>query len=178
MTTNILFLGAPGTGKSTLAHGLTYSLSTQHLHVAYVEESAKAMCYREQSILLSNQLYVSALLWESIMTLQDKCDVLICDSHPLVGLVYTSPFYKEVLNLELLYKSINKSISIVVEPLPDLERDYVYEGRQQDYQGSMTVWKCIKEEVLPLLDKSSTLYVNRNIPIDELTHMVINLIKY
>jgi len=176
MTSNVFFLGSPCVGKSTLSHGLTYELSKRGMSVAFVEESARRLTNRGLYSQMDNQLYVSGLYWEDILSVQDKCDVLVSDSHPLVGIVYCSNVYKQALNLETLYKSISdKSICIVVEPPLNMKENYDSTCRQQDYEGSMHVWLLIKNQVIPLLDPSHVLYVNRNVSLDELSNKVINL---
>lgn len=178
MTINIFFLGAPGVGKSTLAHGLMYELNYHHhFSTGFVEESAKGLTWKGNTEQLSNQLYVSATLWENICSLQNKCDVLVCDSHLLVNEIYSSLLYKNVINMVPLYKSIEtNSISIIVEPTSDLESNYNQEGRNQDFSSSNFVWSQIQELIIPKLNTENTLRVNRDIHLKDLETQVISKI--
>lgn len=174
MTKNIFFLGSPGVGKSTLAHGLVYGLSKEGLRVGFLEESAKYLTWRGHKEQLDNQLYVSGLFWEGIMSLQNKCDLLVCDSHPLVGMAYASGAYREGMNLFTLYQYIeHNSLCVIVEPTEDLIDDYDTAGRNEGYMGSMYIWEVIKNEVIPRLDSQYVLRVNRDTSLLDLVDKVL-----
>lgn len=180
MTINLFFLGAPGVGKSTLAHGLLYWLS-KHLHLStgFVEESAKGLTWKGHTEQLNNQLYVSGLLWENIISIQGKCDVLICDTHPLVSDVYSSNLYKEVLNMESLYRTIEPdSICVIVEPPLNLEHNFNKDGREHDYESSMYIWTQIQKIIIPRLNSVTTINVDRNITLEKLGNKTSTLINY
>ena len=179
MTINIFFLGAPGVGKSTLAHGLLYWLGKHlHLSTSFVEESAKGLTWKGHTEQLNNQLYVSGLLWEGIMSIQGKCDVLICDTHPLVNDVYSSNLYKEALSMESLYRTIEpNSICVIVEPPLDLHKNYNNDGRQHDYKNSMYIWTQIQDIIIPKLSDKTTINVDRDVPLQELGDKTSELIN-
>lgn len=177
VTTNIFFLGGPGVGKSTLTHGLVYELSKTGLCTQFIEESAKSLVYKGHKEQLDNQVLVSGLYWDSIMSVQGKCDLMVSDSHILVGMVYSSNTYAPVINLVPLYASIaNTSMCVVVEPPHDLKESYEQRGREQDFQESLRMGEKIKDYVLSYVPPSRRVYTHRDEDLEVLKDKVLSVI--
>lgn len=105
--------------------------------------------------------------------------IIICDTHLLVSDVYSSNLYKEVLNMESLYRTVEpNSICVIVEPPLNLEHNFNKDGREHNYENSMYIW--IQKIIIPKLNPKTTLSVNRDVPLQEFgdkTSKLINSIQ-
>lgn len=82
------FVGAPSSGKTTLA-ALTYgTLKLKGYSIEYVPEYAKHLVWTKQFELLNNQHYVSKTQYEFLKSVNHQVKIIITDGPLLAGLYY------------------------------------------------------------------------------------------
>lgn len=92
----INILGAPGSGKSTLSHGLMFEMKRKGYNVEYVNEYAKDLVWEERfNMLLDQQEYIFAQQHKKISRLKNKVDYVVTDSPLLLFLYYGRNYGKE-----------------------------------------------------------------------------------
>lgn len=95
-------LAGPGTGKSTLAHGLVSKMKKLGYNVEYVSEYAKELLYLESNMIKYQMQVFSEQLWR-LRTLEDKIDVVVTDTSLLLGLIYSkekNPYFEDMMMWE------------------------------------------------------------------------------
>lgn len=88
MTKVINLYGGPGTGKSTIAAGVFYSLKMRHTSCELVREFAKDLVWEGRTEMLNRQLYIFAKQHKRLQDLDGKVDVVITDAPLLMAIVY------------------------------------------------------------------------------------------
>lgn len=112
MTTNIVnLLGAPSSGKSTIAATLFANLKCRRANCELVTEAAKDYVYEENQRALDCQPYIfGKQLWR-IERLIGKVDLIICDSPILLSAIYnkkhSTSFTQSVLDIFNQFHNIN-----------------------------------------------------------------------
>lgn len=89
-----LFAG-PGSGKSTMAAGLFYKLKSAGVNCELPGEYAKDLAWSGENIKIADQIYVFAKQQRRVLILNDKVDVIICDSPTILGLAYMPSYYPD-----------------------------------------------------------------------------------
>ena len=113
MTTLVVnLLGGPGIGKSTLAAEIFVNLKKKGVECEYITEYAKDKTWENSQSTLSNQIYVFGKQHHKMFRVNDKVDVMICDSALLFSIVYgnlnpSDTFYKLVIEEFNKFKNIN-----------------------------------------------------------------------
>jgi tRNA uridine 5-carbamoylmethylation protein Kti12 len=87
MTKVIIFIGGPGSGKSTFAYRLMAYLKINGVSCEYTGEYAKGKVWDDHLKIFDNQLLVFAQQQHRLHRLVGKVDYIITDS-PLVQFVY------------------------------------------------------------------------------------------
>lgn len=91
---------APGSGKTTTATALYLAFKKRGYNVDLVGEAARDHIYgNATSQLVDNQFLVSAEQWERVVRLSRYgCEVAVCDSPLIQGLLYSShlPYHNEM----------------------------------------------------------------------------------
>lgn len=99
----INIIGAPGTGKSTIAAMLFAKMKIAGYKCELVTEYAKDMVYENRSNILGDQVYILAKQNRRLTRLIDQgLDFAITDSPILLGCIYNRSF----VNLEPLIKEL------------------------------------------------------------------------
>ncbi len=123
----INFFGGPGSGKSTAAAGLFYTMKKEKYNVELVTEFAKDLVYEENHKALSEQNYVFANQEYRLSKLKDKVDYVITDSPLILSLIYVKDyphsFHTFCVDMFDTYQNTN----IVIKR----NHDYVDIGRMQ-----------------------------------------------
>ena len=85
---NINLFGGPGTGKSTTAAGIFYTLKTEGAQIEYIQEYAKELTFGKDFTKLSDQLLILGEQHHRMFRLKDQLDILVHDSPFIMGLAY------------------------------------------------------------------------------------------
>lgn len=83
---------SPGSGKSTTASGVFYSLKTMGVNAELTGEYAKDLTWAKRHHTLLDQLYVFGKQHHRVWRLKDDVDVIISDSPILMALAYASGY--------------------------------------------------------------------------------------
>ena len=134
----ISLMGAPGTGKSTLAHGLFYFIRSQfpYIRAEFVSEFAKELMWTYQPFV--SQTYITGNQFNRMKILEGKVDLVISESCLLNGLLYEESWdYKHMRNtIWDLYGQFDNLI-VYTGPPP---KDYESTGRHQGYEESLKIY--------------------------------------
>jgi len=120
MSLVVNLLGGPGTGKSTLAAEVFVLLKKKGVNCEYVSEYAKDKTWEESMTTLSNQIYVFGKQHHKMFRVQDKVDVMICDSPLLFSIIYGNvkrgdTFYKFIMEEFNKFNNMNFYIERTTE---------------------------------------------------------------
>ena len=135
----ISLMGAPGTGKSTLAHGLFYFIRCQfpYIRAEFVSEYAKEMVWRREPFL--SQSYISGNQFNRVKILEDKVDLVVNECAILNGL-----FYRETWDhfgmKDALWGLHDNSDNYIVHTGP-LPKQFEEAGRNKGYEESLEIYK-------------------------------------
>jgi len=140
MSVIINLFGGPGVGKSTIAAELFVALRKERISCEYITEYAKDKTWEGSTNVLNNQLYVFGKQHHKMFIVNDKVDVLVCDS-PLIlspiygGYSFQDTFYKLVIEEHNKFTNINIIIN----------RSTIYDvnGRAQSEEDAILVDKNI-----------------------------------
>lgn len=145
--------GGPCCGKSTVSAGLFYELKCLGIECELTGEYAKDKTWDEHQTVLRNQPYVFGKQLHRIWRLQNKVDIIVCDSPILLSTIYDSDD-SDLFELYVLeqYKKYN-NINFV------LERKFYNEGYQENGRNQ-TMQEAIEidNDIENLLDKHNLSY--------------------
>ena len=135
-------LGGPGIGKSTLAAEIFVYLKKSGVECEYITEYAKDKTWEDSQKTLSNQIYVFGKQHHKMFRVNDKVEVMICDSPLLISIVYgdvqnEDNFYKLIIDEFNKFNNINFY----------LKRDTVYDpiGRNQTEEEAKKIDNKIED---------------------------------
>ena len=145
----INFIGPPGCGKSTAAHGIMYNLKKQGVRAEMASEYAKDLVFDENYRTLARQEYVFAEQHARVQRLKDS-EFIITDSPLVLSLLYGEHYPDSFKDYVRYVMSQYKSKYYLVK------REHTYEeyGRHQKESESDIMYYNIKE----LLDKNNVPY--------------------
>lgn len=145
--------GGPCCGKSTVSAGLFYELKCLGVECELTGEYAKDKTWDDHQTVLKNQPYVFGKQLHRIWRLQNKVDIIVCDSPILLSTIYDSDD-SDLFELYVLeqYKKYN-NINFV------LERKFYNEGYQENGRNQ-TMQEAIEidNDIENLLDKHNLSY--------------------
>lgn len=145
--------GGPCCGKSTVSAGLFYELKCLGVECELTGEYAKDKTWDDHQTVLRNQPYVFGKQLHRIWRLQNKVDIIVCDSPILLSTIYDSDD-SDLFELYVLeqYKKYN-NINFV------LERKFYNEGYQENGRNQ-TMQEAIEidNDIENLLDKHNLSY--------------------
>lgn len=163
----IAIIGAPGSGKTTIAAGLFYFLKTKRKKVEMIPELVKYKVYEgqkfgEDGFDVENTVQQKRL--EESVEKSQNIEYLICEA-PLCNGYFYSSFYKKEAEWPVLKKiALNKihsyDLVIFVEHVKD--EDYETFGRKEDKNTSLELEQYIKDKFINELEyKKEIVYVNQ-----------------
>lgn len=145
MTKLINLFGGPGTGKSTIASGLTYELKKRNITCDTPYEFAKQMAWDNSFEAIKDQLYILGNQHRGVTRSYNKVDYIILDSPILLSLLYKSHYnegypakvYKDAFNQMVL--DLHHSYDNVNIFLKRKDRMYNEKERFQSLQESIVI---------------------------------------
>ena len=161
-------LGGPGIGKSTLAATIYVELKRRGMEVEYVAEYPKELVYQNNTVALSDQVYVFAHQYHKIWTAAQHNELIITDSPILLSAMYnpdTSHNFQElIVELHSNFNSMNVVLKRTAET-------HSMVGRVHSLTESVSVDNRIRE----LLDYRSIEYVEFD-PVNDNIEPLVRLI--
>lgn len=177
----IAIIGAPGSGKTTLAQGLSYYLKINQKHVEYVPELVKYKVFKESDFKrdgfdIQNTLEQQELehIFNSSKAKQE-IDFLICEA-PLCNGFFYSVFYNKNLESpilkEIAIKNINNyDLILFVKKIENAE--YVSFGRKETEEQSFKFEELISTQLEALNYQGKIFEVNQKTKIDDILKLII-----
>ncbi len=157
MNTKIInLIGAPGTGKSTIASQLFAIMKWNGFDVELVSEYAKDLVWEKRDETIKNQIYIFGKQHQRIFRLLNKVEYIITDSPLLL-----SNFYNEEYNegseifRDLVFSEVNKMDNFNF--FLNRTKPYVEKGRNQT-----------EDEANEFSDKIKNMLKNNNVDYLEL----------
>ena len=115
----INIIGAPCSGKSTLACELFVFLKKKHLNVEYVNEFVKNLIWEDNLDDINDQYYVAKNQYKIIKNVSKKVDYIICDS-PLFNSLFYNMYNKNNIS------NVEKTKEFILEKMNELQEFSVY----------------------------------------------------
>lgn len=150
----ISVIGAPHSGKSTLAAQIFTELKLKHFNCELVTEVARELVYQDKfSILENNQLLVSGLQFEKFRELKGKINIIITDTSLIFGAIYDTetPHLEDVL---LYFYNKFDTINLFLTRPKNIT--FRTEGR---VEKSWEEVEIIEQSILVFLDKYKIPYI-------------------
>lgn len=177
----IAIIGAPGSGKTTIAAGLFYFLKTKRKKVEMIHELVKYKVYEgakfgEDGFDVENTVKQRRL--EETVEKAKTVEFLICEA-PLCNGYFYSSFYKKEEEWPVLKKIALKKINtydlvIFVEHLKD--EDYETFGRKEDKKTSLELEQYIKDKFNNELGyQKEVMYINQLTDISKVLKKVLSI---
>ena len=145
MTIIINIVGAPCSGKSTLACELFVALKKKHKSSEYVSEYAKELVWAGDFDTLNNQYYVTDKQNKMISAVDGKVDYIVCDSPLVVGMFYNEYNKNNVSNVQKTNEFIKSRIrdtldrSVYIFIKRDKNIHYSKSGRMHNEEESALI---------------------------------------
>lgn len=180
----IAIIGAPGSGKTTIASGLFYHLKMLQKKTEIVRELIKDKVYQqakfnEPGFDVANTLEQKEL--ETMIASAPDLEFLICEA-PLCNGYFYSFFYKKEEEWPILKKiaknHINDYDMIVFVEHSKSSQHYETFGRKESQSDSLLIEKLIEREIKNLGYKGNTLKVTQNTNIMSILITILNPESY
>ncbi len=112
---NVNLFGGPGTGKSTTAAGIFYSLKSAGEKIEYIQEYAKELTFGKDFTKLSDQLLILGEQHHRLHRLKGQVNYIVHDSPFIMGLTYLQQdphlprdmYYEMVVTMFKSYDNLN-----------------------------------------------------------------------
>lgn len=146
-------IGAPGTGKSTIASQLFAKMKWEGMDVELVSEYAKELVWEERTETIKNEVYLFAKQHHRIFRLLGKVQFIITDRPLILSLLYNNVYGDDSLQFKnLVLHEIKKMNNVNI--LLDRIKPYVTKGRNQTEEESKEFALKIKQ----MLDENHVHY--------------------
>lgn len=141
----ISVIGAPGAGKSTVAHGIMYQFKRVPLSVEMASEFAKDEVYENHlQEIVDDQLYIMGEQNRRVARCIGKVDYIITDSPLPICSVHTdSPLLKEVA-----FSTFEKTENYIIFIKRGKNVKYDTEGRSEDEATSKKISDTLEESLI------------------------------
>lgn len=180
----IALVGAPGSGKTTIASGLFYNLKILGKKVELVPELIKYKVYKDADFLqdgfdIQNTLEQKEL--EKTVSEAPGIEYVICEA-PLCNGFFYAAFYKKKEEWPVLKKIAMKSMDsydliIFVEHVEN-NLDYENFGRKEDKTTSKKFQKFIKSKIKQLNPKAKIIKINQGTNIEKVVYTILDPQSY
>lgn len=134
-TVVINLIGAPGTGKSTVASELFAKMKWLGYDVELVSEYAKELVWEQRNETFKNELYLFSKQHQRMFRLNGKVKYIVTDRPLILSLFYNRKYGDNSEAFEnIVLQEINKyeNINVVLERM----KPYVEKGRNQTEEES------------------------------------------
>ena len=112
----IAFIGAQGTGKSSLAHETVYRLKTNNIDTEFLGEVARQCPFPiNEETTRKGQEWIIYNQYLQELEMSQRCDLLICDRSVLDGYVYYRQQFSKDPLLEIFVKEKLKGYDLLVK---------------------------------------------------------------
>ena len=147
MTKVINFFGAPGSGKTTTALGLSYFAKLEGFSVEYVSEVARELAYHG-NLKEARQYDIMMAQYNKVSCLIDKVDFIITDSPVLLSYVYTHDvtIQRMAIDRHNQFDNINFLLSRTHRYYNDTGR--IHNEQQSDFIADR-INDCLRNEKIP-----------------------------
>jgi nicotinamide riboside kinase len=180
----IAIIGAPGSGKTTIAFGLFYNLKTLQKKVEIVRELIKDKVYQNLKFGSDGFDILNTLEQKELEEIVEKApgfDYIICEA-PLCNGYFYSFFYKKKEEWPVLKKIAKSNINsydliIFVEHLP-FSKDFETFGRKESKTVSLKLEKMMQKELINLGYKGQVLKVNQATNIQKILYTILDPKSY
>lgn len=160
-------MGAPGTGKSTIASELFSKMKWLGYDVELVSEYAKELVWEQRNETFKNELYLFAKQHHRMFRLNGKVKYIITD-RPLILSVFYNKKYGDNSNTfkNLVLQEVNKFKNIDI--FLNRTKPYVQKGRNQTEEESkefaLEMFNIVKEycpdlEVIDVIQDTASNYI-------------------
>lgn len=142
-TVVINMISGPGSGKSTIAAKLFWTMKEKGFNVEYLQEYAKWLVWKGKFDMLNNQHIVSYKYYNQIKAMNGKVDYIVLDSSLLNGLYYNRNNLDNLSNVDkterliLQYYEEFNNVNFVVHRSPDIK--YETAGRLETETQSKAI---------------------------------------
>ena len=146
MTNVINLIGAPGTGKSTIASELFSIMKWAGMDVELVSEYAKELVWEQRNETFKNELYIFAKQHHRLFRLNNKVDYIVTDRPLILSEFYNKTYgsgseaFKNIV-LEEVDKFNNINIFL------NRTKKYVAKGRNETEEESIAFSNSIKNMI-------------------------------
>ena len=163
------FFAGPGAAKSTLAAHCFAELKWNGINCEIVQEYAKEKVWEENYELLKNQSFIYSHQYQALNRLNNKVQVILCDSPLLLSIIYDSErdphFAAYVLSKFDSFYNLNFFIT--------RSKPFLQDGRMHNEDQSKVLDKQIKD----LLDYKSIKYESVVGKRDNVDYLVDKIMK-
>ena len=140
----INLIGAPGTGKSTIASELFARMKWQGYSVELVSEYAKELVWEQRHETMKNEVYLFGKQHHRFFRLQGKVDFIITDRPLILSLHYNNVYGdKSIEYANFVKHEVAKFDNMNI--LLERTKPYVTEGRNQTEEESNEFGLQIKQ---------------------------------
>lgn len=175
-TVLINFLGAPGSGKSTLGTQLYAELKVRGYEVEFVSEFVKTWTYTGRKVNKFGQYYIFGMETENQSRLFNKVDYIIADSPVLLTSFYQQFYWGSdtlVVPAKEFYQFAEEEGVEVQNIFIDRKFKYNPKGRFQTEDESDKV----RTELLAFMDRNGYDYHHLKVPIKDRINTILDILN-
>jgi nicotinamide riboside kinase len=137
----INLIGGPGSGKSTTASGIFYTLKKMGINCEMALEFAKDKVWEESYKILDDQFYIFGKQYHKLFRLNGKVDVIITDSPLVISMLYNKTPSKYFNDFVLEQFNTFYNLTFFLNRL----ENYQEEGRIQTKEESEALDNVLKD---------------------------------
>lgn len=163
----INLIGGPGSGKSTTASGIFYTLKKMGINCEMALEFAKDKVWEESYKILDDQFYIFGKQYHKLFRLNGKVDVIITDSPLVISMLYNktpSKYFNDFV-LEQFNTFYNLTFFL------NRPKNYQEEGRIQTKKESEVLDNVLKD----ILHKNNVYF--HEISCENAVDVIVEMVK-